>query len=81
MAAVTSRENREYVNVSGTVAGDDWCISLLAWAVVDWSISARIGTEWVLCCLIVGIHASRISIPLSLLMLSVVSCQREVLCE
>ena len=73
MAAVASRENREYVNVSGTVVGDDWCISLLAWTVVDWSISVRIGTEWVLCCLIVGIHASRISIPLSLLMLSVVS--------
>ena len=33
-------------------------------------LAVRLGTDWLLCCLIVGIHASGISIPLSLLMLS-----------
>ena len=33
--------------------------------------AVRLGTDRLLCCLIVGIHASGISIPLSLLMLSV----------
>ena len=32
--------------------------------------AVRLGTDRLLCCLIVGIHASGISIPLSLLMLS-----------
>ena len=32
--------------------------------------AVRLGTDRLLCCLIVGIHASAISIPLSLLMLS-----------
>ena len=28
-----------YVSQSSTVVGDDWCVSILAWAFVDWRIS------------------------------------------
>ena len=48
----------------------DWCISILGVSLSDllprWSAVARL----LLCFLIVGIHASGISTPLSLLMLS-----------
>ena len=27
------------VSQSSTVVGDDWCVSILAWAFVDWRIS------------------------------------------
>ena len=28
-----------FVSITSTVVGDDWCISILVWAVLDWRIS------------------------------------------
>ena len=63
-----------------TMVDGDWYISILAMVVSDWRISILVvqtvllrvnwGANLLLCCLIVGIRASGISIPLSLLMLS-----------
>ena len=48
----------------------DWRISILVVQTRDCPVSVCIGTKWVLYCLLVGIHASIISIPLSSLILS-----------
>ena len=68
--------------ISSTMAVCDWCFSILPVVVNDWRISwsslfwleavpsrVRCGTDRLLWCLIVGIHPSGISIPLSLLIL------------
>ena len=71
------------LTICTTVVVSDWCITTLAhgWLGFDpkhcWYFQRRklipqrsvVVAVWLSCCLIVGIHASGISIPLSLLML------------